>query len=408
MCEWCSSKPQKPSSGQTAGCSTQGGAVPCNCPSVEIQINNTPSTNDDLVGLKCEHPAHRSYVNCRVRATSSGTIRTIVLTNPDGRLRFPEANDTTVGLTLPTDGSWVPFQISGEKGSAAIGDAVIEAHCNTATGAIVGKKEATVFWFDQAHIDVTPGGSYSLNGGVLQPAGNGVNFSAQGRLRPAGVDCFAPQVSNLRIGIVQNVSGSTRQTTWTSPTIVWNPGVANGTKVVTPTTLSETLVIPHQVNDSAADVSPLYDQPNKGTTTIDANSLQVPTGCSGSAPATSNDSPSTPVASRKIIPAKDVNGGTVVGTITYQRLVKGTVDDSFVIWTVVFNVTSNEICAIRERIWHLKIDSSKTGIQKAAPANDTDPTMDPVTSPPFTNDVGQDPANTTLGGVGAQMTSFTK
>ena len=70
---------------------------------MEIEINDTPATNDDLVELKCDHPAHQNTVNCRIRATAAGPASTVVLTNPDGRLRFPGPGDTTTTLTVPGD-----------------------------------------------------------------------------------------------------------------------------------------------------------------------------------------------------------------------------------------------------------------------------------------------------------------
>src|SRR5215211_6174435 len=139
-----SSQPSNPNSGPGAGtpcdvsiqsCPNQ----PVECPTVEIEINNTPASNDDMVQLKCTRPSGLSVVRykvaCRIRASSSvpGNA-TIVLTNPDGHLRFPDASDTTITLSIPPNGSWVAFEISGESASKALNDAVIEAHCNTATG----------------------------------------------------------------------------------------------------------------------------------------------------------------------------------------------------------------------------------------------------------------------------------
>src|SRR3954453_20415138 len=90
----------------TAPICPPGSVVPCPlaCPATEIEINNTPAVTDDLVALKCLHPAHRSRVHCRIRATGApAAAATVVLTNPDGRLRFAGAADTTRTLTLPAD-----------------------------------------------------------------------------------------------------------------------------------------------------------------------------------------------------------------------------------------------------------------------------------------------------------------
>lgn len=246
---------------------------------MEIEINNTPATNDDLVGLKCEHPAHRHTVDCRIRATSAcPTASTVVLTNPDGRLRFPGPSDTTTTVTVPGDGSWVGFQISGERGSAAIGDAVIEAHCNAATGPLKASKAVTVFWFDQAGITLTQGGNYTLAGGVYTVVGNfACGFSSQARIRPAAVDCAAPQVARLRIAIMQESSNFRIVNTWNTPTVAWVPAAPAGTSITVPTTMADTTTydpsVTQPVNDGVAGAFPLYVNT--------ANGLKPPIGCTG-------------------------------------------------------------------------------------------------------------------------------
>src|SRR5260370_32664747 len=112
-------------------------------------------------------------------------MRTIVLTTPEGRLRFPDTADTTKAVILPTDGSWVSFEISGEKGSTAIGDAIIEAHCQTATGDLKGSKPVTVFWLDNVQIKITAGGNYTKSGGRFTVGGGpAVDYSPKARILP--------------------------------------------------------------------------------------------------------------------------------------------------------------------------------------------------------------------------------
>jgi len=406
-----SSKPPSPSGSDAGICPPGSTTAPCPtppCPSVEIEINNTPAANDDLVALKCEHPARRTAVNCRIRAVGSPAAdATMVLTNPDGRLRFPNDGDTTKTVTVPRSGAWVPFQISGETPSAAIGDAVIEAHCNTATGDIKGTKGVTVFWFDQAEIKITPGGTYTITGGRYTAAsGNAVDYEAKARIRPAGIDCSAPQVTHVRIGIMQNALATiTRQITWGSPSIVWVPGVTVGTVVTVPTQIRLTKRHPLVGNDTAASVAPLYDQPGKAET-LDVNSLKPPGGCTSSGTATSHDTPSGPVTPTLRQPAQNA-GGLVVGEVTYT-FVNTVMTYDFRTWAVVFNTASNEFCALRERTWSLHADSaSATPQQASAAAADAVASVDPVTSP-TSNTIFNDPANHSTGPVGAATTSFTK
>lgn len=112
----------------------------CPCPNMEIEINNTAVTDDDWLILRCAE-----MLNCRIRALGSPPLdTTVVLTNHDGRLRFNNATDATTSLVLPSDGSWVGFQIFGNTVSNAVGDAVIEAHCYSATEPVQARKAATV------------------------------------------------------------------------------------------------------------------------------------------------------------------------------------------------------------------------------------------------------------------------
>jgi hypothetical protein len=376
---------------------------------MEIEINNTPAINDDLVGLKCEHPSHRNTVDCRIRATSAcPTSSTVVLTNPDGRLRFPNPADTTATVTVPGDGSWVPFQISGEKGSSAIGDAIIEAHCNTATGDLKAKKGVTVFWFDEAELTLTQGGSYSMVGTRYTVAGgNATNYSAKAKIEPAGVDCSAPQVKDLRVGFIQNALAGIRDLiTWSTPSIVWNPGVPSGTRAVVADKIRTTTRRPVTASDTDAPANPLYDRPGVSTE-VDPNSLSLPMGCTAGAAATTHDTVSNPITTTFEVDAK-TSAGVVVGKVTYQFL-NTNIDTDFITWLVIFNTTTSEFCALRERSWGIHVDSAVTTPQKATIApSDKATTTNPVTGPPFSNDIVNDPANQTTGPVGAGTATFTK
>src|SRR5215469_5172877 len=72
------------------------------CPPMEIEINNTPTTDDDYVQAKCLFPPGRHQIPCRIRATSrAAKSSTVVLTNPDGRLRFPGDAAVTTTVSVP-------------------------------------------------------------------------------------------------------------------------------------------------------------------------------------------------------------------------------------------------------------------------------------------------------------------
>jgi len=365
----------------------------CNmpCAEVEIEINDTPGTKDDLVQVRSEHPPDRPTVDCQIRAvTYPPSTSTIVLTNPDGRLRFGAADAKTLSVPVPNDGSWVPFQISGEKGSKDIGDAVIEAHCNTAAGPLMGKKAATVFWFE-GEIKLVPGKHpgqwiYGKTSATCAGSKEGPTIAHQAKveLRPPGVDASAPQVSKLRVGIVQNQEAGLMLTmTWTaSPVANWHAGVPVGTKVKVPRQLRDSRRAPLRSID-ADEASPLlYDMSPKAL---------VPIG----SVAESNDNPSQEAPLNNPQPGKD-DSGTVLAEVD-SGLSEIQIHSIFIAYAVVYNTENKKVNAIRQRKWGLNVyaDLATRKIPLNAWADPSDgPIVDePVTSGTFAADMAKDPAN---------------
>lgn len=123
-------------------------------PTVEVEINNTPTPADDYLTW-APTPA-------RIRLAALGqNAVTVTLTNdpdepiPDGRTQpldgkvaFAEkvvlgetATLPTLTITLPADGSWVAFVVAGAfpRASSADKDTIIEVHRDDASGPIIGK-----------------------------------------------------------------------------------------------------------------------------------------------------------------------------------------------------------------------------------------------------------------------------
>ena len=211
------------------------------CPDVEIEINDTPATTDDLVLLQYPISTLKPVTPCRLRAKSNtGPSFTVVLTNPDGRLHFTGDKNT---LTINVPGGsvdWAEFEITGVKGSDKVGDAVIEAHCGSDTGPLANKKPVavTVVWFD-AGMAVKSEDSYSINGSDFNAKKIAVTLSAKADIRPKGVNCTAPQIVDLRVGIMQNTlpaaaKGRSKTALYGSPEGFWLPGAPIGESVQVP------------------------------------------------------------------------------------------------------------------------------------------------------------------------------
>ena len=193
------------------------------CPKVEIIIS------DNVLPLKSLAPATEVSVSGRIRAVGQKRL------NEHRRIdesRRPTAissdTDTVRQITLPSNENWVSFEISGAKGSDALKDAVIEVHCETATGPLIAKTAVTVFWFDDAHINVTANGQYAVSPGDIRytvlEQGGAVKLEATARIRPANVDCNAAQIRDLRLAIMQNSLGPrSREIVYGPPTMTWEP-----------------------------------------------------------------------------------------------------------------------------------------------------------------------------------------
>jgi len=352
----------------TATCGSTTKTFSVRIVAIEVQINNTAATNDDLVALKCDFPPQRFNVNCQARLLGPAAVAgNVVLTNPDGRLRFPNPANTTVALTLAANGAFSAFQISGESASAALGDAVIQLHEDSATGFVITQKSVTVFSFDQAKITLNQGGNYAIVNLPTGPSytvnpGNAVTFSSIARIRPAGINCTAPQVANLNIGIMQESSNFSSQQVWDTPTMNWLPATASGTAVDVALSMSQNTVyapaVVQPVADTETTVAPLYDQPNKPDT-LDPNSLQRPIGCQAggaSANATSFDTPSDPAPPTFSLPIQVA--GVTVGNAVWGHLVKVVRKEHFRTFCVLFNTNTQQFCAFRQATWDLNVDSS--------------------------------------------------
>ncbi|MEM8549168.1 MAG: hypothetical protein AAGF10_00105 [Verrucomicrobiota bacterium] len=345
---------------------------------VEIQANDTEAANDDYVQIKSTHPAKRFEVNCRARLTGDlpAEDQEVVLVSPDGRLRFPTA--ATTQLSMPKSGDWVSFKISGESGSAALNDALISARQGGNDGAELGTQDVTVFWFDQASMTVTRGGTYGFGGGFYTVPLNppAVSYKASARIRPQGVDCNAPQVTSLRVGIMQDIwtPGVTATTVYTNPKMNWAAGVPAGTPIGLHSSLTysagfaPTVSIP--VNDGEPGAHPLYTQR--------AVALTRPHGCMGAVDAISNDTPRHPAPAVYSISIVGP-GGNELGTAEYT-LANATRTLEFRAYTVVYNTSTEDFSALREAQWSLDLDHV-AGKNKATVKADAQAGRTPSTGP---------------------------
>jgi hypothetical protein len=385
------------------------------CPKVEINIS------DAILPLKGLAPATEVSVSGRIRAVGrKGSTNIVVLTNPDGRLRFASDTDIVRQITLPANENWVSFEISGAKGSDALKDAVIEVHCETATGPLIAKTAVTVFWFDDAHINITANGKYAVAPGDVRytvlEQGGAVKLEATARIRPANVDCNAAQIRDLRLAIMQNSLGPrSREVLYGPPTMTWEPD-ASGASVNLPKLWRRAMAINQTTNDSTDASAPFYALP-KGA------QPKPPRGCPGGGGTISQDNPGTALHGSLHIRVTDGGGrsgeaepvtddfglklengpviggkGKTLGTAEYpfQKVIQ---KQKFITWAVIENIKTNKFTLLKQRGWTLDLDSSKSDNRAAPDAAEADPSVAPVTGPPFSNTLNDDKRNWSNGPV---------
>ncbi len=382
--------------------SSQPSPSPRPAPAVEIQVNNTATAADDLVLLSSQHPARQPAVSCQIRLTSTepGPV-TVVLHDPAGRLAFPSAASVT--LTLPASRAFVSFQITGQMASTAIGDALVEARAGSLSGPVAARRPVTVVSFGQAQMTLAQGGSYAIVGTSYTvpgfPAAHAVDFTAQASIQPAGVDCTAPQLKNIRVAIMQEISNLQVVRTWNNPAVNFNASAPHKFPVTMPVTIGSTVTlaasVQQPVNDGANGAFPLYDN--------GALAMTIPAGCANSGPAKSNDTPSAPFPATFSFPVVTA-GGTTIGTALWQSRVKITRTNHFRTYCVAFDTQAKTFTALREATWDLALDSSQPA-QRAQVHPDAPAASDPVATLPQFNHAAMPAATAAVGAATLTITS---
>ena len=182
--------------------------------SVEIEIRETSGTNDDLVPVLGSTP-------CRIRLQGAqiGMSVTLVSSKDNGNARLSfyaygitNNGDGSLPLSLPSNGNWVGFSIGGLIPSQSTGDAVIEAHKDSASGTTKKTAAASVYWFKDPKMTVVAGSAYTISKTAtqiaLQNSGYAVDLTSGIKLMPSSSLSNAPQLSDLRLGIVQIVNSA--------------------------------------------------------------------------------------------------------------------------------------------------------------------------------------------------------
>ena len=333
-------------------------------------LKNTVGVKEDGVvqsPLRLRTPCH-----VWVEGTPDAAVK-VVLKNPDTKLLFTKALAATTKLTLPADGTKVGFLLYGEKASAAIGDAKVEAHLDDATDQLLGDQKVTVFFFEPT-LTLAPDGLYSIIDNVYRPAiGHvGINMGASAKAKPDTVNVDAGVLRDIDISICQNLIKDRVSLLENKPQVKWGANVEAGTKVKVPSTITVETNNPNPSNDTDEADDPLYTQdfarPN--------------------APAmATRDSPRDDGA-KFDISVKDVDTGEIVGTAMYN-LDSVTYDDHWRTWAVAYQKSSKAEFPLMENTWDLDFKSTDLAAKQKATtgAAAVAATNPPLRGAPFSNNL---------------------
>jgi len=297
----------------------------------------------------------------------------ITLTNPDGRILFTRAFKATHTLILPAAGDKVGFVVAGEKQSAAVGDAKIQALLDDKSKKLLGEQKATVFYLDPK-LELKPEGTYVIAGGLYLPAAGkvGIHMIGNARALPATTDINAGVLARLNIGIAQNAISQNRTLLEDSPKVQWAANIEAGTKAQVPSTITRRVQVAKVSQDTVgAAADPLY-----ATDTVRPNAA---------ADLDVNDSPRTS-ATVVNIQVKDDTGSTV--GIALYKLNQVAFDDHWRTWTVAYDPTSDTEYPLCEGTWDLVFNSKQAAAKQIATTIKTVAAVTaPLRGPDYTNDL---------------------
>ncbi len=385
-----------------------------NAPRIQIQITSKDIIQkcDDLVMFDSDFTVKKQgdgYISTRptvagyIRVTGSETPLAVRLTNPGYQVDFRSQGsgnqgDYALNMTLPADGSWVRFNISGVKVSEEAGDVVIKASAIDKP-ALQATQRMTVFWF-RTKLYTRVGEPYRLDHSRKESTlyGPPDDPNRPGRLKPLMtmrgeallVPTLAikdsckiseiPQLSGLSVGFVQNYENqrrlpngdvtapSYRSVNYTEPEVAWSENATDGDYLIVPKQINSRHLpaLPGEATvDSRSDTFPYYPiYPEEAERPEKLKPFLVDTSGKHTLFATisSEDSPSINNVAFHFHSSFDFDGKTL-GSWKYTDVSNEDIEikDNFRLWLVVNDASSDDaetITMVRETIWSLDVNSS--------------------------------------------------
>lgn len=241
----------------------------------------------------------------------------------------------------------------------------------------------TGVWLNNEEIEiVSPCTGYGFaNSKYTAIGGVAAKFTVKADFLPASVDPSAFPMSDIKIGIMQNMKPWTDTTVLGDPEVSpWFPGVSSGTTITCPSQYERVKKYHTRVIDTTGTAIPLY---------ADGPGSKV---APGGGVAISEDTPSIPDFPLAVgFPADGGDSEIKVASVVYTRQ-KIIMMDEFVVWVSGYDEVTKQVYPLAECEWHLKVDSTGPPPQKPQCFTQRPCTMVPVRLRPTANEIANDDA----------------
>ena len=372
-------------------------------PAIQVDVNSTTATNDDVVRYKSITPAKVFTTPVTITQTNAKFTAglSVLLSNSDKHLGFDTqvsgatAQPTLSLVLLPNTPN--TFYITGASKSSAIGDAIISVADLGDASKVYATKPATVFWFDAAKMSListsTPYEVYDDQNKTLvyfEPNPFvAVDLYGKAMLTPSGLSTSVPPISLLRVGIVQNLNGASKATSTARWDLVpsltqWSSSVPRGTPASVPSYLLFTELQPNtvvDVRDPPDGFVPIYDSnPTAYALPSSTAVTSVHTG----------DAPYIRFVPMQKYPARDRNRNVICTAMYVYTPGSASIKKSFKDWCVIYDTSASDSVVtewLSQGTWQANVTD---GMHQAATVTSSDKAVskpDPVQVGPTANQV---------------------
>ncbi len=343
-----------------------------NVVAVEIEINNTSTTDDDGVILQSVPVSQVDLsVPCRARIVGTSAATAVTLNSAGHKIKFGSSSSSVADsydVTLPADSGWASFVISGVTASSAMNDESITAALGTAaasTSDAVSVASVTVYSFGNPTLIVSnsfpyelitlhDGTGYKLSGDFYQNH-HAVLISSSAEIMPSGADRTKAPLTYYYIGPAQNANFTSGilELTYDTPSITYSYSSVTG------------LVVPQKIVDTKSLSGPYLDSQTDNRPFIYPLG-QFPyarvlprSSSSGTELAIVGDSPGLEIKIAKDDLKPNPSGSGNVNVQYHPAGIRAKI--FFKTWTIAHDIVNNKTIPLLQKTWSVDVSWTSSG-----------------------------------------------